>query len=463
MSVPDRAHALRPHPTNPRYFADADGRARLLVGSHTWANFQERGIADETPDFDFPAYLDFLVDRGHSFVRFWVWEHARGVQWSDAPIRFTPLPYPRSGGGVALDGGARFDLEAFDPAFFERLRERVAAAVARELVVSVMLFQGFSVARNVAPGATSGGDPWLGHPFHRDNNANEVDGDPERRGHGRAVHTLADSRITALQEHYVARVVEAVDGLGPVLFEVGNELHPDSWEWQRHIADTVRRRASAHPALVGQGASFPHGESNARLAASDADWISPEHTVAEPYKWDPPAVPAVRPVLLDTDHLWGIGGDADWVWRAFFRGANPIVMDPWADVRFAGTLGDTRDDARWESVRRALGAVRRLADRIDLASLAPHPERASSGYALSDGRSELLAYWPPPGRGLRRWHPKHVRWRVDLPGTTARWEARWIDPVTETAGETRIATGDSLTAWRMPTGGARILHLRRRD
>jgi hypothetical protein len=459
MSFTDHPGPLRPHRSNPRYFADAAGRARLLVGAHTWANFQERGIEGATPDFDFPAYLDFLVSHGHNFLRLWVWEQAQWVQFSDEPIRFHPLPYRRVGPGAALDGAPKFDLDAFEPTYFERLRERVSAAAQRGIAVSVMLFQGFSVERKVRPGVTGGGDPWRGHPFHRDNNANGVDGDPERHGHGRAVHTLALPPITELQERYVRRVVESVGDLEPVTFEVCNEPHPESWDWQCHMLDTLRRcQPPGRGRPVGLGACFPHGTSNARLAQSDADWISPEHTASEPYKWSPPPVPAERPVLLDTDHLFGVGGDADWVWRAFFRGANPIVMDPYTDVRF----GDTREDPGWQATRRALGAARRLSERVDLASLAPRPELASSDYCLSDGEACVLVYWPPPGHGLRRWRPGSWTLRVGLPGPPRAWRATWIDPETsESVASRGLAAGATTTRLRRPRARALILELTR--
>ena len=37
----------------------------------------------------------------------------------------TPQPWPRTGPGDATDGKPRFDLDQFDPAFFDRLRDRV--------------------------------------------------------------------------------------------------------------------------------------------------------------------------------------------------------------------------------------------------------------------------------------------------------------------------------------------------
>jgi hypothetical protein len=63
----------------------------------------------------------------------------------------TPQPWPRTGPGTGIDGKPRFDLTRFDPAYFERLRERVAAAGAAGLYASVMLFDGFSMHLTEVP------------------------------------------------------------------------------------------------------------------------------------------------------------------------------------------------------------------------------------------------------------------------------------------------------------------------
>ena len=42
----------------------------------------------------------------------------------------TPMPYRRTGPGLALDGQPKFDLDKWDPAYFERVRARVEARAA---------------------------------------------------------------------------------------------------------------------------------------------------------------------------------------------------------------------------------------------------------------------------------------------------------------------------------------------
>ena len=143
--------------TNPRYFAtaagDAAGRAVYLAGSHIWNNLHDgmgpgAGCADAAEEFDFPAYLDFLSERGHNFIRLWRWEQfqsqAAGGQFH---LCMTPQPWPRTGPGQAKDGKPKFDLDRFDRAFFDRLRDRTIAAGDLGIYVGVMLFDGWALAR----------------------------------------------------------------------------------------------------------------------------------------------------------------------------------------------------------------------------------------------------------------------------------------------------------------------------
>ena len=123
---------------NPRYFATPDGRAVYLTGSHTWAALHDR-LLEETPIFDYSAWLDFLVRHGHNFLRLWAWEQTAWMQFTNRTVKYGPNRYRRTGRGAALDGGPRFDLTQFNEDFFDRLRARVVAAGERGLYVAVML------------------------------------------------------------------------------------------------------------------------------------------------------------------------------------------------------------------------------------------------------------------------------------------------------------------------------------
>lgn len=384
---------LRRHADNPCRFADPTGRAVFLTGSHHWDSLQEN--AERPGGFDFALYLDRLTRWGHSFIRLWTHE-----AWTHS---VSPQPWSRRGPGLAADGRPRFDLERPDGAYFQRLRERVAAAGERGLYVSVMLFNGWSIHDN------GEGNPWPNHPFQRTNNVNHVDGDPAGVGDGRLVHTLQDPRITRLQEAYVERVVVALADQPHVLWEIANESPGESRAWQRHMMAHLRAlergRALAHP--VGMTFAWPGG-SNQDLFGSSADWVSPGRRGG--WMESPPPAAGDKVVLVDTDHLWGIGGDRAWVWKTVLRGHQPIFMDP------------LDDDPQREATRRAMGAARRVAERLDLAEFRPAPRAASSGYCMVrqlPGGEALLAYFPP-----RRW-PSFGGWlEPEIPGEI---EIEWLD------------------------------------
>lgn len=186
-----------------RYFVDSSGQPVYLAGSHTHLNSQDRD-GDENA-FDYGRYLLFLQQRRHNFTKLWAWEDAR----------HSPLPYRRVGLEMALDGKPKFDLTKWNQAYFDRLRTRVIAAGEQGIYVSVMLFNGWSV-ESKEPGRSI----WRHHPFHRENNVNGIDGDPNGDGEGTEVHTLNIPAVTAIQEAYVNQVIESVHDLDNVLYEI---------------------------------------------------------------------------------------------------------------------------------------------------------------------------------------------------------------------------------------------------
>jgi hypothetical protein len=81
-----------------------------LTGSHIWNNFHDSlGPGSEsapTPERnDYDAYLQFLVDNGHNFIRLWRWEHFRSqAAGGGFHLCMTPEPWLRNGRGTASDG-----------------------------------------------------------------------------------------------------------------------------------------------------------------------------------------------------------------------------------------------------------------------------------------------------------------------------------------------------------------------
>jgi len=111
---------LRVLSQNPRYFTDDGRRAVYLTGSHTWSNFKDMGNTAPPTRFDFDAYLRFLQQYHHNFIRLWTWELSR-FSYDGPPVYAAPFPWVRSGPGTAMDGKPKFDLSQLDPdAYFQR-------------------------------------------------------------------------------------------------------------------------------------------------------------------------------------------------------------------------------------------------------------------------------------------------------------------------------------------------------
>jgi Family of unknown function (DUF6298)/Bacterial Ig-like domain (group 2)/Putative collagen-binding domain of a collagenase len=436
---------LRVSAANPRYFADPTGRPIFLTGAHYWKTLQDNGTTDPPPAFDYGAYLDFLQAHNHNFFRLWYWEQASGTSETAIPNWFSPLPYQRTGPGVALDGKPRFDLTRFHPEFFDRLRQRIIEAGRRGIYVSVMLFDGWSIGTKPHYAFAN---PWRTHPFHRSNNINGVDGDPNHDDSGREIETLQIPAVTALQEAYVWRVIDAVGDLDNVLYEITNEGDSTSIEWQYHMIGVIRAyeatRAKQHP--VGMTQTWPGGTRMA-LFRSQADWISPNGQLD-----DPPETSGEKVIIADTDHLCGICGTIDWVWKSATRGENPLFMDGYDGSPGVGEPAhyDPHNPV-WADVRRNLGYARRYLDRMDLRNARPRRDLSSSGYCLAES--------PAAGARLLVFLPGGKTAAVNLEGYRGPFRAEWLDPATGAAYDGGVVPGGTSHSFNAPFGGDAVLFL----
>ena len=431
---------LRVHPDNPRYFADGSGLAILLTGSHVWNNLVDMGPGYPPPQFDFAAYLKFLEKYNHNFFRLWTWEHTAwdtstlGKWAKNKPHNVTPHPWVRTGPGTALDGKAKFDLTKFNPEYFKRLRSRVVAAGKRGIYVSVMLFEGWAMQN--MPGA------WESHPFHPKNNINGIDGDANGDGRGLEIHTLTRPEVTRLQEAYVRKVIDTVGDLDNVLYEISNENHPESTLWQYHMIRFIKKYEKARPKKHPVGMTFQYkGGENKTLFKSPADWISPNDKGG--YYGNPPVADGRKVVLVDTDHLWGIGGNQGWVWKIFLRGLNPIFMDPYDGVALGKPF-----DPQWEPIRRSMGYARQFAERLNLAACRPGNELASTGYCLANPGREYLAYLPDGGKVT-----------VDLTATKRQLAVEWFDPSVGKTAKPAMISGGARRDFSAPFSGDAVLYI----
>lgn len=443
---------------NPRYFAGPDGNAVFLTGSHYWANLVDLGPNDPPVAFDFDGYLDFLEKHHHNFIRLWSWELSKW-QYPKGEVQFTsPMAWERTGPGVALDGKPRFDLTRPNPAYFMRLRERIIAAGQRGIYVGIVLFEG--------NGLYSSLQPQEGHPFATGNNINNLGIEPEASGSFTNLHTLKWPEVTRLQEVYVRWVVEHVNDLDNVLYEIVNESGVYSREWQEHMVRFVKSCEGILPKRHPVGMSFLTAKGgasgpNSLLYKSPADWIAPGREGGRDggYRRDPPAADGKKVILADTDHLFGIGGDVAWVWKSVCRGLNPIYMDsyrqrdrpndpPYPNSSFSDHFNARTDlDPRWDGIRRNLGYARAFVQRMDLNKARPDSTLAYSGYCLTTER-EYLIYLPDGGSTI-----------VDLEASAGELNVEWLDPESGQVYEATAEKAGAVRSFAAPFKGHAVLFL----
>lgn len=435
------------HSENPRYFTDGKGKVIYLTGSHDgrdWVYVDAK---------TFGAYLDFLKKNNHNFIRLWTWEAAStndGQNWA-----------LRTGPGTAFDGKLKFDLTEYHPTKFSNLRQRVLEACDYGIYVSIMLFEGCGLASCIKmPWITSGysaglstSKPWSSmSPFNAANNVNGIDGDPNRDDYPIEIHSLAIPAVTNIQKAYIRKVIDTVNDLDNVLYEITNESGAFSKDWQYAMIDYIHDYESGridgvakkkHP--VGMTAlyssTFPSGP-NSDLFASRADWISP----FDYNDTNIPVATGAKVIILDTDHiLMPDDRKADWVWKSFTRGHNPILLDPNVP---GGAQPNPTNEPLFAAARAAMGHAQALAQRVNLQSMTPRGDLASTGFALAEPGVEYVVYAPAGGNVS-----------VNLSGTVGTFGAEWIRPVQGVVTAAGDVTGGATVSITAPFTGAAVLHL----
>ena len=430
-------------PENPRYFADGSERAIYLTGSHNWSNFKDMGVTDPPAPFDFAAYLDFLVAHNHNFFRLWAQELPHSTQGRGDTVWYrSPFQWPRPGPGLASDGRPKFDLSRFEQSYFDRMRERVAAARAQGIYVSIMLFDGFGPQFDRRPDD--------GFPYAKGNNINGIDCG------GTESQALRDSAVTAIQEAYVRKVVDTVNDLDNVLYEIANEAGGYSTGWQYHMIRTVKAYQAQQPAQHPVGMTFEYeGGKDQALWDSPADWISPSGSTGFGDPSDPPVAKGVKVLVNDTDHsLYYIGlleagqaGQRAWAWKNLLRGNCTLFMDPYL-LPWTGRNNPRhgQPDPQWEPLRKYLGDTRTYAQRLNLTKAVPSVELATSRYCLAVLGEQYLVYLPEGGTVT-----------VDLSAASGDLLVEWFSPATGEVTRAEAVTGGARRQFAAPFGGDAVL------
>ena len=413
------AGPLSVDPANPRYFFDSHGSAIYLAGTYLDHEKIELGTQD------FISYLDFLQQQKHNFTRLWAWEQTPVT--ARAPL--STLPYERKGQRLALDGGPKFDLSRFDQTYFDQLRDRVSQAAERGIYVSVVLFQGVkaqSTAQDIK-------NSWSANPLNRDNNVNRIDGDTNHDGMGDEAFNLTIPAITSLQEAYVRKVVDTLNDLDNVLYEVSGDASLGTSAWQSYIVKYLKSYEATKPNQHPVGISYLSGTRMDAVSNSPADWLASYGA-----DLNPPLATGGKVLLLEASStLANSSTGHQSIWQSFMRGYSAIDKEP-----------DSLTSGISESLHGAIAQSIAYSKIVDIAAMQPSDAVCSSTYCLVKSGAEYLIYLPSGGSIT-----------VDLTGGQQNFSTDWFNSSGgQTIGGGLVRGGGTVTL-ASPFKGETLLHL----
>lgn len=222
------------HPDNPHYFLFRGKPALLITSGEHYGAVLNR-------DFDYLPYLNELQARKFNLTRTFsgVYREVHGsfhiVDNTLAPAKGRYLsPWARS------EGGDKFDLEKWDALYFARLKNFIAEAGKRGIVVELVLF------------CTIYDDKlWAVNPMNAVNNVQGI-GTAGRLD----VYALKDKALTAVQEALVRKLAAELKDCDNLYYEVCNEPYFGgvTQAWNDRIVSVLRDAEKGFPAphLIAQ-------------------------------------------------------------------------------------------------------------------------------------------------------------------------------------------------------------------
>jgi hypothetical protein len=445
---------LRVSTVNSHYFVDPSGKAVLLTGTHTWNTFQDLSQSAPPPAFDFNAYVSFLVAHGHNVTVLWRKDLPTYCNWgAGGTWNGAPWPWLRTGPGNATDGLPKFDLTQFNQGYFDRLRARAVQLRQNGIYAIVQLFDGLQLVNNRC--STDG------YPFTGANNVNGITDNG-----GTSSMDLSVAAITTAQENYVAKVIDTLNDLDNVLWEVSEEAPSTSGPWNDHFIAYIRSYEAGKPLQHPIGyPTLTYPGNDTQLFASAADWIAPTlggngGTVA-------PANNQGKVILNDGDHSYGgmwnytQQQNRNYAWENFLNGSQFLFMDPYWIYWSASSRNLCQNpsggvcngvDTRWENFRLNLGYQLDYARKMNLLQMTPQGSLSSTGWCLANTATaprEYLVYAPSGGT-----------FTVNLSAAAGTLAVEWFDPASGNTSSGGTVAGGATRSFTSPFPNDAVLYLK---
>jgi hypothetical protein len=247
---------LRIDPANPKYLLFRGKPLVLVSASEHYGSVINRS-------FDYEKYLTDAAAHKMTMTRtFLLYRELQSARNPSSPCKpESPdyiSPYPRKGPAKALDGEPVYDLDQWNPEYFERLHHFLDAASKRGIVVELTIF-----SNAYSP------DTWALNPLRAENNLQHVGAVDWQE-----YITLKDKELVRRQIAFARKIIEETSGYDNVYYEICNEpgggtpghaTPADVDAWQQEIGRVLREEMQrlSRPHLLSGQQAFTYAAKNA--------------------------------------------------------------------------------------------------------------------------------------------------------------------------------------------------------
>lgn len=419
----EKTTPLKLHPDNPHYFLFC-GKPTIIITSG------EHYGAVVNREFDYLKYLDELAVHGLNNTRTFsgAYVEQQGA-FNIAKNTLAPAagkfiaPWARSDIAGYAGGGNKFDLTKWDEEYFQRLKDFVAQAGKRGVIVEMNLFCPFYE------------DPqWKLSPFNEANNVNGL-GKVARTD----VYTLdKHGGLLAVQEALTKKIVTELNEFDNLYYEICNEPYFGgvTIPWQHHIAEVIAATEKSLPNqhLISQNIANDSAKvekPHPAISIFNFHYASPPKAVAENYD--------LKKVIGDNET--GFKGTGDEYYR---REAWQFILAGGAlynNLDYSFTVGHENGTFEYpknqpgggnRDFRRQMKTLKDFIHGFDFVRMQPFevkgklPEKGSV-YALAETGEQYAIYLFGSGEAT-----------LEIPLSPGKYEWSTVEPITGKVGESKM-------------------------
>jgi len=261
--IQEKVDVINLNPENPNYFL-YKGKPTILITSG------EHYGAVMNADFDFEKYLRTLKNDGLNYTRIFLGPYSELGDNLFGITNNTMNPKPESWltPWIKKTESGKYDLTQWNEVFFDRLKAYINEADKNGVVVEITLFTSYYTNHQ-----------WKTSPFNPKNNIQGFDSISFRQ-----VNTINNGALMEIQEKYVRRVVQELNGFGNVFFEIQNEPWSDNPVFAEKIIDTdTLTHASSWQQIVetAKTESLDWQKKIAQIIADEENQLPNKHLIAQ--------------------------------------------------------------------------------------------------------------------------------------------------------------------------------------